>query len=372
MRILKHVGYSILYSIKERSGLVSMLVFPIVFMVILGSALANAFDSTVDLDKMNIVYVDNSSKDTKDIFDRFKEEQKDGKVTFKEINNIDEAKEIVRKNSDNILVELQSDKIQVYKNEKDNISVNIVMGGLQGIVERYGVYGSIVKFAPQNIKLVDDDFSKSYTKINTVSIGRQTRSFDYYGVVEITMMILYGGMFGYFMVIEGRNMKIEGRTIVSGMSRGEYVFTKIMATFVITIITLIPAFLFSTFVLKTYWGDHLLSILAVMLALNLFSSSLGVCLGFIVKDEKTGQMLLNVVIIPALTFLGGGYVYIGENVTGALAMATKLSPVRWVNRTIINIAFNNDFSKFNTTLLICLGLSALFMVLPFIMRREEA
>jgi ABC-type multidrug transport system permease subunit len=372
VRIINHIKYTILNSIKEKSGVISMVVFPIIFMLILGSALANTFDNNVDLDSLNIVYVDNGSKNTKDIFDQFKSEQKDGKVTFKKADSIDEGKGIVRKDSDNILVELQSDNIQVYKNEKDNISVNIVMGGLQGIAERYGVYGAIVKFAPNAIKNVDNDFSKSYTKISKVEIGRQTTSFDYYGIVEITMMTLYGSMFGFFMVVMGRDMKIEGRTIVSGMSRVEYVFTKIIATFIITFVTLIPAFLFATFVLKVYWGDHLMSIIAIMLALDLFASSLGVCLGFMFKEEKTGQMILNVVLIPAMTFLGGGYMYIGEHVNAALDLATKISPVRWVNRTIINIAFNNDFSKFNTTLIICLSLSIILMIVPFVIRREEA
>lgn len=372
MRIIRQIFYEIINAFRDKSGISSMIIFPIAFMIILGAALSGAFNNVQDINPVEIIYYDNGEKEAKEIFNTFKDNSNIKNITFKEVGALEEGKKEISKDSYRILVELKGNNIKVYKNEKEGISVNIVMAALNSISERYGAINTIVKVAPETLEGIDNNFDMGYIKTNKIEMGRQLTSYDYYGIVEITMMFLYGSLFGFFSIYNGRRMRIEGRIFSTGVSKLEYVFCKFASNFIITIITLIPAFLFSIFVMKTYWGDNPLALAGILLSFNVFCSALGVSFGYFFKDDKLGQLILNSLVFPVITFLGGGYVYIGGNTTGIFDFVTKLSPLRWVNRSIINIAYDNNYSMFKEGIVINLILGMLLLISAVILKKEEA
>lgn len=371
MRIIRQVWYEVLNAFRDKAAISSMIIFPIAFMIILGAALSGAFNNIVDTNPVQVIYYDNGEKEAKEVFETFKDNSNIKNITFKEIDTLEEGKKEVSKDSNGILMELKRNNIKVYKNEKEGLSVGIVMGALNSIAERYGAINAIVQVAPEKLENIDNDFSKGYIKTNKIELGRQLTSYGYYGIVEITMMFLYGSLFGFFSIYHGRRMRIEGRVFSTGVTKIEYVLCKFASNFIITIITLIPAFLFSIFVMKTYWGDDPLALGAILLSFNVFCSALGVSFGYFFNDDNLGQLILNSIIIPALTFLGGGYMYIGQNTTGVFDFVTKLSPVRWVNRSIINIAYDNNYAMFKQAVIINLALGGLLLLSAVFLKKEE-
>lgn len=372
MRAVRVIWYMMLGQFRDKSGVISMIVFPIIFMTILGLALSSAFKNEAELSPIKVVYVDNGSEGTRDIFKRLIDEGGKNKITFSKLSSIGEGKDRVKKDGGIVLVEIKEKEIDVYKNEQETISVNVVLQMLKTISDRYSVYGQIIKVSPQGVNKINNDFSKDYTVLSKINIGRSMSSFDYYGIVEITMMLLYGAQFAFYSVHLGRKKRVENRILSAGILRVEYMMYLLISSFVVVSITMVPAFLYSFFILKTYWGTSPWSILAILASLNFFATSLGVCLGWLFKEEKTGQILMTTIIIPILTFLGGGYMYFDENVNNIFNLVTKISPMRWVNRSIINIIYSSDYSKFNYTLTINLVLGLMFLMLALIVRKEEA
>ncbi len=197
-------------------------------------------------------------------------------------------------------------------------------------------------------------------------------SYDYYGIVEITMMVLYGSGYGFYTIYNNRRNKIEARCFQGNLSKSSYIITKITSTFFVTAISLIPAMLYSIFVLKAYWGEDYFSVIALLLSLNFFGTTLGILLGYIFKEEKHGSFFLNTLIIPVMTFLGGGYIYL-EDGNKLLDIVRYISPLTLINKSILSIAFYEDYSKFYISILYSVALGILFLAFTFsISNKKEA
>ena len=373
MKFIRFVFYDFLSSIRSRAGIISMVIFPIAFMTILGIALKNAFNSTINLDDTKVVYVDKSNDKSKAIFNIFKDESKSYKVDLEEVQDIEKGKEQVKLYNDKILLELKGDDIVVYENNLKSLQVDYVVGIIKTISQRYSVYSEIYRVSPEGIKLIDNDFSKDYTKVNNIDLGRTMGSFDYYGIVEITMMLLYGSMFTLYSFVYARRQERFNRILQTGNSRIFYAFGIIVSKFLLVIITILPSIFYSKYVLKTYWGTDYLSIAIILLSLTFMAVCLGACVGEVFQDEKISSVVLNSAVLPVITFLGGGYGYIGEDINKTLDIATKISPLRWGNRAIINIIYSGNYEKMPISIAFNMVLASVFLVILFVLlKRREA
>ncbi|SHJ41978.1 ABC-2 family transporter protein [Clostridium cavendishii DSM 21758] len=373
MKFLRYVFYDILANFRSRAGIVSMIVMPIAIMTILGVALKNMFVNTTSFDTTKVIYVDNSKGKTSEIFKIFKDESKNYKVEITKVDTLEEGKDQVKRENDKVLLELTEDKISVYENNLKSMSVDYVISCIKGISQRYDIYSNIAKVSPQGISKIDNDFSKDYSKINEVSIGRDLTSFDYYGIVEITMMALYGSMFTLFAFQGYRRHSIEDRLTQTGNSKIFYVAGTVVAKFILTLITLVPGIIYSRFVLKVYWGNDFFSIFVILLTIIFFAVTIGALFATLFDDEKVASMILNSVVIPVICFFGGSYMYIPDDVKGILGSVVKISPLRWTNKSILNIVYSSDYSNMGTALSINMGFGIMFLVATFmILKRREA
>ncbi len=99
------------------------------------------------------------------------------------------------------------------------------------------------------------------------------------------------------------------------------------------------------------------------------SESIGLGLAFIIKSETTVLSFLNLVI-PLLVFLGGGYIPI-DNYNKTVLMLSNLSPVRWINKSIFQVIYSNDFSSVAPAIYINLGLAVVFLAISSFAIRKE-
>lgn len=373
MKFFRYVFYDILASFRAKEGIISMVILPIAFMTLLGFALKNTFVSEVKFNSTKVIYVDNSNEKSKGIFEIFKSEGDKYKIDLNQVEDLEKGREAVKLDNTKILLELKDDQIIVYENSLKGIQVNYVVGVIKSIAQRYALYEEITRVSPEGIKTVDNDFTKDYTEVKEIDLGRTIGSFDYYAIVEITMMVLYGSLFTLYSFVEGRKGGRAQRLTQTGNSKLFYAGGMITSKFIVVIITLIPSFIYSKYALKVYWGGDYLSIAAILLSLNFFAVALGAVIGELFEDEKVSSMMLNSVVMPVLTFLGGGYIYIGEDVNKFLDIATKISPLRWVNRSIVNIIYSGNYEKMPMAIGVNIGLGLLCLaILVMKFKRREA
>lgn len=368
MKFLNVVYYDILDLVRDKTSMLSMIIFPILFMTTLGITLSGAFSSSYEFKPKTVIYVNNLSttsdySEEKLILNNFLELGKKNNITFKEISSVEEGqKEVQTANS--IFLELRDKNIIVYKNSKNKYSTNIVISMLTSISKKV----TLKSITNGNIETLEEGF----TTATEFQPKKGFTSYDYYGIVEITMMVLYGSGYGFYTIYNNRRNKIEARCFQGNLSKNSYIITKVTSTFIVTVISLIPAMLYSIFVLKAYWGEDYFSVIALLLSLNFFGTTLGILLGYIFKEEKHGSFFLNTLIIPVMTFLGGGYIYL-EDGNKLLDIVRYISPLTLINKSILSIAFYEDYSKFYISILYSVALGILFLAFTFsISNKKEA
>ncbi|WP_346962278.1 ABC transporter permease [Clostridium sp.] len=368
MKFLSIVYYDILDLLRDKTSMLSMIIFPIILMTTLGITLSGAFSSSYEFKPKTVIYVNNLSttsdySEEKLILNNFLELGKKNNITFKEISSLEEGKKEVQ-TANSILLELKDKNIIVYKNSKNKYSTNIVISMLTSISKKV----TLANITNGNIKTLEEGF----TIATEFQPQKGFTSYDYYGIVEITMMMLYGSLYGFYSIYNNRRNKIEARCFQGNLSKNSYILTKVTSTFIVTVISLIPAMLYSLFILKAYWGEDFLSVIVLLFSLNFFGTTLGILFGYIFKEEKHGSFFLNTIIIPVMTFLGGGYVYLGDGNT-LLDIVRYISPLTLINKSILSIAFYEDYSKFYISILYCVSLGILFLIFTFcISNKKEA
>ncbi len=368
MKFLSVVYYDILDLLRDKTSMLSMIIFPIVLMTTLGITLSGAFSSSYEFKPKTVIYVNNLSStsnfsEVKLILDDFLDLGKENNISFKEISSLEEGKKEVQA-INSILLELKDNNIIVYKNSNNKYSTDLIINMLTSISKKV----TLSTITDGNIETLEEGF----TTTTDFQFKKGFTSYDYYGIVEITMMVLYGSVYGFYSIYTNRRNKIEARCFQGNLSKNSYILTKITSTFIVTIISLIPAMLYSLFVLKAYWGEDFLSVLVLLLSLNFFGTTLGILFGYIFKEEKHGSFFLNTLIIPVMTFLGGGYVYL-EDGNKLLDIIRYISPLTLINKSILSIAFYEDYSKFYISILYCLTLGILFSTCTFyISSKKEA
>jgi len=334
MKFLNVVYYDILDLLRDKTSMLSMIIFPILFMTTLGITLSGAFSSSYEFKPKTVIYVNNLSttsdySEEKLILNNFLELGKKNNITFKEISSVEEGqKEVQTANS--IFLELEDKNIIVYKNSKNKYSTNIVISMLTSISKKV----TLSTITNGNIESLEEGF----TTATEFQQKKGFTSYDYYGIVEITMMVLYGSLYGFYTIYNNRRNKIEARCFQGNLSKNSYILTKVTSTFIVTVISLIPAMLYSIFVLKANWGEDYFS----------------------------------VIIIPVMTFLGGGYIYL-EDGNKLLDIVRYISPLTLINKSILSIAFYEDYSKFYISILYSVALGILFLTFTFcISNKKEA
>lgn len=110
-----------------------MLAFPIVLIMILGTALTNAFDQQAAVGEVRVLYKDNSDGAFSQGFKTFVKEAKTSGVHFKKVlSDMDEKQEIKQGNYDAYL-EIENSGIKLYQMDKNSMKNSIIQGMLTAL-----------------------------------------------------------------------------------------------------------------------------------------------------------------------------------------------------------------------------------------------
>lgn len=379
--ILTILKKEIILNIRDNKGNIMMILFPLVLMFILGSALSAMFSNDIELDNIKILYYADQNNTISNAFDQFiKQGEKLGMV-FTQSDDVEEAKEEIKRLGYTCFIEIQSETgaksgtIKIYKNNRYKFTANLVQMMMNAFAQRYNALNTVISYEPQmaagiaNAKTQEEQNSQSYVETVTVNRGRQPSSMDYYAVTMLTMIIMYGSITGNWSIKSEKTLRTGNRILNAPVKKYEMLTAKVIAGIVVTFIQAAVVILTSKYVFGAWWGQDMVPILAVILSEIVMVISLGTSLAFIFKSEAVASGIINAVI-PVLVFIGGGYVPL-ENFGGFLTGISFLSPVKWINQSIFRVIYNNDYSLVSTAVVInlCIAL-ALAVAASFMTRRN--
>lgn len=185
-------------------------------------------------------------------------------------------------------------------------------------------------------------------------------AYQYYAVTLLIYGMLNGAMTASNCFMERDIKRPNLRIIYSPAGAFPIYFSKILASFVfdyflhaMLMVLLIP-------LLHITLGSRPVFFLLLMAPIEFASAALGIFFCCVFRCEETTSMLLSNVI-SVLCVLGGSFFSL-DGMGSALAFASRLSPVKWINDAFFALACDNSLALFGPVFLGAAVLSVLLVL----------
>lgn len=367
MNMLQIAWKEIKHDFRDGRTLVFMLAFPIVLILVLGSALSGAFKDEISIDDLYVLYKDTSSNQSQS-FETFTKETAKLGVHFKLLpNGLNGKEEVKQGKADGYVISDQAG-IHLYVNDQNSLKGSILQGFLASYVDTFNL---ITEVAKKDSGKFEEEFTPStkqdYIKEHAILPKKQPGSMDYYAIVVTTMIALYAAMASNHLIGHERSRNTAVRLMVAPINKRDIFIGKVLGSIVINCICVALVVVFSMMVYRANWGEHLGLVFLVLLTEVILAVSFGIGMGFLMKSPIPVIMI----VVQLASFFGGAYFKI-ENPEGILKFITYLSPLTMENKAIINMIYANDLSFILPAIGMNLGLAFLFLLISSIsLRRRE-
>ncbi|AWZ49245.1 ABC transporter permease [Clostridiaceae bacterium 14S0207] len=372
MGIISIFKKELIQNVRDKKSMFMMVIFPIVMILILGTAFKGNFSNTGNIPKMKVVYTLNKNVKITKTFESFmKDMEKSMNLEFKKIDNKNKAVELIKNGKYDSYIEIKDDKyINISTNNLREFNASLIHTLIDTFVQRSNVMEQIVEVNPRGIRNIKENKEPSYVKVRSLNAKRAPRAIDYYTITMFTMIILYSIATGAMSILSEKRRRTLERIRCSGISLGKIFIGKILGCISITIIQVSIIFLFTKYILKSDWGSNVGAILLISFSLIVMAVSIGVGMAVLIKNENIMSVALNM-IIPIFVFLGGGYIPLNLLGSNVLNNMSKISPIKWTNDAIFRIIYGGDLSVTSTAILVNCIIALVFLMIPLIFSRRE-
>lgn len=360
----------ILKAIREPGYLVFLMFFPIFLILLIGGVLGNYFEkNTLKLDARTIYYLDENKENNLIKILEIEVKKINKEFSLESINTKEDGISKV-KNDGDIFLNFNKDKLDIYVSNGNQLYYSYLSSIIKGIDSTINSTKILYSINPKEAENIVKE-EKVSPKVELLNRKKAPTSFDYYAVVEITMMTLYIMLLPFWKLYGDKKRKLYERMKLMGVSDGQYYIGSVIGYFLLSFLVTAPGFLFSKYILKTNWGDNPIIIYGAIQVLSLSSIMVGIVLAKYVKNEEKAMLVVQSIIFPVLSFLGGSYISLADDVGGAFQMITNLSPIRWINRGIFRSIFVGDSSFLLKATLLNIGIICVSLVFIFITYKRK-
>ncbi|MGG7179345.1 ABC transporter permease [Clostridium paraputrificum] len=345
--------------------------FTIFLMILLGSMLSGAMIDTTEKKSINISYY--TEEGNKEIISDMKKHLEGEEINLKEVGSIEEGKDRVEKDREVFLL-LEEERIKVYYSDKTIKDGGMVLSFLKSYSDTSSSIKEMYRVNPAKAGelLMDENSFNDEVEISLVKKEDAPNSYQYYGVVELTMMIFYATLFPIGLIGLDRSRNLKERIALSGVSEFKYFIGRIISSFILGIIIFIPGCIFSVFVMGSKWGSNPFLTWSYISAFLLMMVTLGTVVGYLIKQRDKATLFLQGLVIPLLSFLGGAYISLPQDAGGIFEKVTNISPLRWINKGVFQVAYEGKYDYLNVSLIINLGFTLVLLAILYLgLRREK-
>jgi ABC-2 type transport system permease protein len=377
---------------KDRKGMVTMIVMPLILTAILGAALSDVMggdggfsETTVGLYQadqdpiaealrtevlleLEFVKVKLAQDDAE-----LKELLKTGKIDvglsipvewssdinngrLKEISIYSQTDKQVKATVIQSIVESFSERVKTV-----SLSTTAVISDLTE--SRAATTGAGTENMKEVVDIIVADLNQAgqiQFEIEEESIGKKmVSSMQYYAAAMAVMFLLFNATMGAKSIIQERNTETLARLMMSPTSNGSILIGKFMGTLLFAHIQLIIFYMATSLFYDVNWGGNILQVLAVGIAYSVAVSGLSMILAAIVSEEKTTD-LISGVGVQIFAILGGSMlpIYIFPD---ALQSFANITPNKWALTSFLSVMSGTSWSQLflPISVLILMGLLSL-------------
>jgi ABC-2 type transport system permease protein len=336
MRNIWHIAVQTQFKLlRNPSFAIMMLLMPMIFIFILGTALSTEFkqdDHTVQ--NVRLVLLDNgNSIDLKNrILDYVDTLSTEALIQIEKVDSLQNLEDqLTEKEADMGLIATAAVPwtIVLGKEEGKNLTGQTILTNFYGQLNHSQIEQPIHVPIVEMIKLNKNE--KRYTAM------------QYYATTNIIMFILYAGMSSSISLIREReqntlmrlnSLPIENRHIIYGILFGNAILACSSTLMIIVGTALIYG---------VQWGEQYIALALIFSIFILISLVLGSLVALILKTTKAATAFFQTLVI-AMTFISGGFAANLDQLR-LFAVLEKFTLNYWAVQSLLHSMLNNDFQE---------------------------
>ena len=372
MIILHIARKELLRSLRDTRTFMFMLAFPIVLMLILGTALTNAFTTSLTFDDLKLAYkLEDPESQASGYWNEFAKSIEQNGVLVTPLSADEDGKKVVKNGEYAAFAEIKNDGIEFYGSNKLTVESDILQGMVSAFANRYSLAAAGAKQDPASLEtLLSEAGSGTYVKETSLQGDSAPDSMDYYAMAMSTMIAFYACM-SASQLIRGEKVRNTAlRLAAAPISKAELFAGKVIACTLINFLCVVAVVAVSRLAFGANWGDHYGPILIVLFTEVLLAVSLGLGASYLFSGEGGTSAVMTFTQIASFT--GGAYFPVND-MTGFWAILAKISPLWWANDALTKIIYSDEVQALWPAVLFNVIFAALFLSLSILfMRRKEA
>lgn len=357
--------------IRDPKMLLFLLVSPLLTMLILGTALTNAFNGSLTVGEINVLYKNNSSSsEFSKYWDDFTGQMRQAGIQLEEADEKSDGKIEVKNNRYAGYVEISDNGLKYSSSNQSLIESNIAQSVLTAFADRYRLAAEVAGTDPEQADtIMAGSAVESYVVEESLNAARKPAAMDYYAVAITTMIILYSSSTAAQLIEGERKRNTAVRLLASPVTKIEIFAGKLAGIVVLNFILTIVVVLISKYMFNAYWGENLGLVFLTLFTEIMFAVSLGLGLSYVIKGNASGTVVM--IIIQLAAFLGGSYFPV-EEATGIMATLASLSPLQWSNAGLLEMIYADSLSAAVNAMLLNIGFAVVLLGIAItMMRRKE-
>lgn len=183
---------------------------------------------------------------------------------------------------------------------------------------------------------------------------------DYYAVTMLVMFLMYGAAYAVFGMKECYLGPTGHRIHITPISRSQHYLGLVAANLMTVILQGVIIVTFTRMVFGVNWGTNLPLIFFLLFLTGTTAIGLGTAIVMITRDEILAGNIVNI-LVPAMTFLAGGFFRINPPPGSWMGSLQYLSPNHLAQTALFTAIYSGDTS----TLLIMTGALGLLIIGTF-------
>lgn len=377
-RILTIAKYIILQHLRNLGiTLGQMLIFPIVVILILGTALSPAFEER-ELDPALVGYLNEDKGAMASLVDDFLSRPEIAELMdVREVDSREKGLALLKDGEISALIHVESDyseqvlagnkaEIKLTGHPGRQLSVTIVETIMESFTyggnaaQALAVMGAQVEYAPAFGSIEEHPVSASGLKPNAMG---------YYAVTMLVMMAMYGAIYAAYDMGQSYMEPVGLRVMSTPVRPWEQYAGAVLANLVNVYLQALIIIAFTHFAFGVNWGPNLPLILLIVFVHVVLAVGLGAMAVMLTRDITRATGLLNILTV-ALTFLAGGYFEI--NLTRAFSWVQYLSPNFLAQTALFNTIYDGPANQTLGVLAAMVGIIVATFTVSMLAQRRTA
>ncbi|MDR1735727.1 MAG: ABC transporter permease [Oscillospiraceae bacterium] len=333
--------------------------FPIVMILILGTALSSYISGETDLEPAKVAVAADPQGELA-AFLRSGEIARFFTYTFTDIN---EARRLVEAGEVTAAVIEDASGTEVFCEAGEGFDASLALA----VVDSYQEIGSAAAAAAAQGRDVYGILGQEIA-VRDVPLGMRVPSAtDYYAVTMLVMILMMCGTNGIEMFGKGLLSDTGSRSLLTPVSKAAHVGGLLAASTVTSFLQGMVTFVFTAAVYGVYWGQRVPLVLLALFAVVLLSQSICIMLVLLFKRPDAASGLAQG-LFYVLTLVSKGYSKINF---GAADAVFQYAPNAMAHTVIFGAIYGGNEAKMALYLGLLFAASAVFFAIAFILGRRR-